>query len=183
MRRDRGERGKNKNCGPGSRSTLLLVLNQLRGSHSWCHAMVFGGRPDALPPPGGWRWLLRSRAAGSQSAVPCSTPDMAECSRLRPPGERRRLLRSLSDGQPPHLDPGAQQRALHTTCSSITPAPPPRAATGSLRFFLLPDLLSTAIPLSSEGCLTACPSFLPGFGTNVIQFVDMGRRRREPVNN
>ncbi len=85
--------------------------------------------------------------------------------------------------QPPHLDPGAQQRALHTTCSSITPAPPPRAATGSLRFFLLPDLLSTAIPLSSEGCLTACPSFLPGFGTNVIQFVDMGRRRREPANN
>ncbi len=98
--RPRGEREKQK-LWSGSRSHCCLVLNQLRGSHSWCHAMVFGGRPDALPPPGGWRWLLRSRAAGSQSAVPCSTPDMAECSRLRPPGERRRLIRSLSDGSHP----------------------------------------------------------------------------------
>ncbi len=65
--------------------------------------------------------------------------------------------------QPPLLVPGARQRAFHPTCSSIAPAPPPRAATGGLRFFLLPDLLSTAIPLSSEGSLTACPSFLPGF--------------------
>ncbi len=49
---------------------------------------------------------------------------------------------------------------------------PPRAATGGLRYFLLPDLLGTAIPPSSEGSLTACPSFLPGFGTNVMKFLD-----------
>ncbi len=66
--------------------------------------------------------------------------------------------------QPPLLDPGARQRVFRPTCSSIAPAPPLRAATGGLRYFLLPDLLSTAIPLSSEGSLTACPSFLPGFG-------------------
>ncbi len=47
-----------------------------------------GGRPDAPPPPGGRRWLLRSRAAGSESPVPCSSPNMADGSRLRPPGER-----------------------------------------------------------------------------------------------
>ncbi len=49
---------------------------------------LFGGRPDAHPPPGGRRWLLRSRAAGSESPVPCSSPNMADGSRLRPPGER-----------------------------------------------------------------------------------------------
>ncbi len=65
--------------------------------------------------------------------------------------------------QPPLLDPGARQRVFRPTCSSFAPAPPLRAATGGLRHFLLPDLLSTAIPLSSEGSLTACPSFLPGF--------------------
>ncbi len=62
--------------------------------------------------------------------------------------------------QPPLLDPGARQRVFRPTCSSFAPAPPLRAATGGLRYFLLPDLLSTAIPLSSEGSLTACPSFL-----------------------
>ncbi len=84
--------------------------------------------------------------------------------------------------QPPLLDPGARQRVFRPTCSSFAPAPPLRAATGDLRFFLLPDLLSTAIPLSSEGSLTACPSFLPGFGTNVTQLICTGRRRREPAN-
>ncbi len=84
--------------------------------------------------------------------------------------------------QPPLLDPGARQRVFRPTCSSFAPAPPLRAATGGLRYFLLPDLLSTAIPLSSEGSLTACPSFIPGFGTNVTQMIDSGRRRREPAN-
>ncbi len=109
MRRERGERGKkNKKSRSGSRTHCRLVLNQVRGSHSRCHAMVldiFGGRPNAPPPPGGRRWLLRSRAAGSESPVPCSSPDMADGSRLRPPGERRRLLRSLSDGSHPSLTP------------------------------------------------------------------------------
>ncbi len=62
---------------------------------------IFGGQPDAPPPLGGRRWLLRSRAAGSESLVPCSSPNMADGSRLRPPGERGRLLRSLSDGSHP----------------------------------------------------------------------------------
>ncbi len=76
--------------------------------HSRCHAMVldiFGGRPDAPPPPGGRRWLLQSRAAGSESPVPCSSPNMADGSRLRPPGERGRLLRSLSDGSESSVSP------------------------------------------------------------------------------
>ncbi|KAF4098604.1 hypothetical protein G5714_020634 [Onychostoma macrolepis] len=38
------------------------------------------------------------------------------------------------------LDPGARQRAFRPTCSSIAPAPPPRAATGGLCSFVLPDL-------------------------------------------
>ncbi len=107
MRSDRDERGergkKNKNLGPvpghtAARSSTSWAV------HSRCHAMVldiFGGRPDAPPPPGGRRWLLRSRAAGSESPVPCSSPNMADGSRLRPPGERGRLLRSLSDGSHP----------------------------------------------------------------------------------
>ncbi len=89
-RDERGERGKKKNLGPvpghtAARSSTSWAV------HSRCHAMVldlFGGRPDAHPPPGGRRWLLRSRAAGSESPVPCSSPNMADGSRLRPPGER-----------------------------------------------------------------------------------------------
>ncbi len=88
-RDERGERGKKK-LGPvpghtAARSSTSWAV------HSRCHAMVldlFGGRPDAHPPPGGRRWLLRSRAAGSESPVPCSSPNMADGSRLRPPGER-----------------------------------------------------------------------------------------------
>ncbi len=89
-RDERGERGEKKNLGPvpghtAARSSTSWAV------HSRCHAMVldlFGGRPDAHPPPGGRRWLLRSRAAGSESPVPCSSPNMADGSRLRPPGER-----------------------------------------------------------------------------------------------
>ncbi len=102
-RDERGERGK-KISRPGSRTHCRSVLNQLSGSYSRCHAMVldiFGGRPDAPPPPGGRRWLLRLRAAGSESPVPCSSPNMVDGSRLRPPGKRGRLLRSLSDGSHP----------------------------------------------------------------------------------
>ncbi len=125
---------------------------------------------------------LRSRAAGSECPVPCSFPkhggwQQVSASRRMGPTPPLPLER-----QPPLLDPGARQRVFRPTCSSFAPAPPLRAASGGLRHFLLPDLLSTAIPLSSEGSLTACPSFLPGFGTNVMRLIGTGRRRREPTN-
>ncbi len=84
--------------------------------------------------------------------------------------------------QPPLLVPGARQRVFRPTCSSFAPAPLLRAATGGLRHFLLPDLLSTAIPLSSEGSLTACPSFLPGFGTNVMKLIGTGTNVKKIVD-
>ncbi len=80
-------------------------------AHSRCHAMVL----DIF---GGWRWLLQSRAAGSESPVPCSSPNMADGSRLRPTGERRRLLRSLSDGS----HPSSSQE--HGSEPSVPPALP-----------------------------------------------------------
>ncbi len=43
---------------------------------------IFGGRLDAPPPPGGWRWLLQSRPAGTESPVPCSYPNLADGRRL-----------------------------------------------------------------------------------------------------
>ncbi len=110
-----------------------------------------------LPHPGGWQQAPASRRTAPTPPLPLGR-------------------------QPPLLVPGARQRAFRPTCSSIAPAPPLRAATGGFRFFLLSDLLSTVIPLSSEGSLTACPSFLPDFGTNVMKIVDTGRRRREPAN-
>ncbi len=164
-RRERGERKKNKSRS-GSRTHCRSVLNQLSGSlavpcdgtgHLWWTARcsyaswrtavappVEGSRQRVprsllLPKHGGWQQASASRRTGATPPLPLGR-------------------------QPPLLDPGARQRVFRPTCSSIAPAPPPRAATGDLRFFLLPDLLSTTIPLSSEGSLTACPSFLPGFG-------------------
>ncbi len=110
-----------------------------------------------LPKHGGWQQASASRRTGPTPPLPLGR-------------------------QPPLLNPGARQRVFRPTCSSFAPAPPLRAATGGLRYFLLPDLLSTAIPLSSEGSLTAYPSFLPGFSTNVTKLIDTGRRRREPAN-
>ncbi len=157
----------------GSRTHCRLVLNQARGSHSRCNVMaldIFGGRPDAPPPLRGWRWLLRLRAAGSVSPVPCSSPNMAAGSGILANGANSSLPLGR---QPPLLDPGPRQRAfrphLFFYCFNTT-------ASGrhwwSPLFLLLPDLLSTAIPLSSEGSLTECPSFLLDFGTNLTQFVD-----------
>ncbi len=182
-RDERGERGKKKSRS-GSRTHCRSVLNQLSGSlavpcdgtgHLWWTARcssaswrtvvappVEGSRQRVprsllLPKHGGWQQASASRRTGATPPLPLGR-------------------------QPPLLDPGARQRVFRPTCSSFAPAPPLRAATGGLRYFLLPDLLSTAIPLSSEGSLTACPSFLPGFGTNVTKLVDTGRRRREPAN-
>lgn len=74
--------------------------------------------------------------------------------------------------QPPPPDTGAHQQPLCPTCWTITPSPPPWAATSGLCSFMLPDLLSTVIPLSGEGSLTMCPSFLLGFATNVTKSVE-----------
>ncbi len=78
--------------GPQPAERLSLVVPCDGTGHLWYTARC-------LPPPGGW--LLRSRVAGRESPVPCSSPNMADGSRLRPPGERCRLLRSLSDGSHP----------------------------------------------------------------------------------
>ncbi len=123
---------------------------------------IFGWRPDAPPPPGGRRWLLRSRAAGSESPVPCSSPNMVDGSSLRPPGERGRLLRSLSDGSHPPR-PRSTAASLPSHLFIFVPAPPLRAATGGLRYFLLPDLLSTAIPPQQRGLSDSVSLFPPGF--------------------
>ncbi len=121
MRSDREERGKKKTSRSGSRTQCRSDLNQLSGSYSRCHAMIldiFGGRLDAPPSPGGRRWLIQSRAAGSESPVPCSSPNLADGSRLQPTGERRRLLRSLSDGS----HPSSSQE--HGSEPSVPPALP-----------------------------------------------------------
>ncbi len=132
---------------------------------------IFGGQPGAPPkmsstiawhrespvldsppfpaPPQTWRTSAGSGlpANGADSSTPSRTA-------ATPPRPRSTAASPLSN------------------CPSIAPAPPPQAATCGLRFFLLLDLLSTTIPLSSEGSLTACSSFLPSFGTNVTQFID-----------
>ncbi len=153
-------REEKKKSRSGSRTHCRSVLNQLSGSlavpcdgtgHLWWTARCSSVAPPVegsrqrvprsllLPKHGGWQQASASRRTGATPPLPLGR-------------------------QPPLLDPGARQRVFRPTCSSIAPAPPLRAATGGLRYFLLPDLLSTAIPLSSEGSLTACPSFLPGFG-------------------
>ncbi len=186
MRSDReeiGERGKKK-YRPGSRTHCRSVLNQLSGSlavpcdgtgHLWWTARCTSAS---------WRTAMAPPFEGSRQRVPRSLRVPQPGGWQQAPAHwRTALTPPLPLGwQPPLLVPGARQRAFCPTCSSIAPAPPLRAATGGLRFFLLPDLLSTAIPLSSEGSLTACPSFLPGFGTNVMKLIDTGRRRREPAN-
>ncbi len=104
-REERGERGKNKKkisvrfpdtlpLGPQPTERLT------RGAMRWYWTSLVDG-PMPLPPPGGRRWLLQSRAAGSESPVPCSSTNLADGSRLRPTGKRRRLFRSLSDGSHP----------------------------------------------------------------------------------
>ncbi len=84
--------------------------------------------------------------------------------------------------QPPLLDPGARQRAFRPTWSSIVPAPPPRAATGGLRFSVLPDLLSTAIPSAARASSDSMSLLPPGFRHQCNKVRRSGRRRREPEN-
>ncbi len=154
MRRDRDESGegeKTKRIWSGSRTHCRLVLKWLRSSHSRCHAMVldiFGKRPDAPPPPGERRWLLRSRAAGSQFPVPCSSPNMADCSETSIPPVLL-LLQHHRLGQPLAVSA--------SSCCPTSSAPRSPSAADSGQW---------------QSSLTVCPSFLPGFGTIVMQFVD-----------
>ncbi len=174
-RDERGERGKKKSR-PGSRTHCRSVLNQLSGSlavpcdgtgplwwtarcssASWRPAVappVEGSRQRVprsllLPKHGGWQQASASRRTGATPPLPLGR-------------------------QPPLLDRGARQRVFRPTCSSFAPAPPLRAATGGLRYFLLPSAaraLWQRVPPSSRVS-----------GTNVTQLVDTGRRRREPAN-
>ncbi len=182
-REERGERGKEKPRS-GSRTHCRSVLNQLSGSLA---VPCDGTGPlwwTARCPSASWRPAMAPPVEGSRQRVPRSLL-------LHQPGGWQQAPAHWRTAptpplplrwQPSLLVPGARQRVFRPTCSSFAPAPPLRAATGGLRHFLLPDLLSTAIPLSSEGSLTACPSFIPGFGTNVTQLIYTGRRRREPAN-
>ncbi len=103
-REERGERGKKIKISVRFPDTLPLgpqpTERLTRGAMRWYWTSLVDS-PMPLPPPGGRRWLLQSRAAGSESPVPCSSTNLANGSRLRPTGERRRLLRSLSDGSHP----------------------------------------------------------------------------------
>ncbi len=171
MRSDRGERKKNQ---PGSRTHCRVVLNQLRGSHSRCHAMVL----DIF---GGWPMLLRLLADDNGSSgrgQPAMSPQFpdppqtwwmaAGSGPLANGTDSSAPSRTAAIPPRPRSMPASLLSHLFFFCSSTTAS----AAPGDLRFSVLPDLLSTAIPLSSEGSLTAYPSFLPGFGTNVTQFID-----------
>ncbi len=136
--------------------------------------------------PKRWCWS-NGRAGGTEGSLPCSWDEEGWLPSERERRSRRRspVGRSLLPSARRRMaagfglqanDPGARQRVFRPTCSSFAPAPPHRAATGGLRYFLLPDLLSTAIPLSSEGSLTACPSFLPGFGHQCNEVSRYGKK-------
>ncbi len=128
MRSDREERGEREKKKISVRFPDTLPLGPqpterlTRGAMRWYWTSLVDS-PMPLPPPGGRRWLLQSRAAGSESPVPCSFPNLADGSRLRPTGERRRLLRSLSDGShPPRPRSTAASLPSHLFffCSSTT---------------------------------------------------------------
>ncbi len=168
MRSDRDERGEREKKKISVRFPDTLPLGPqpaerfTRGAMRWYWtSLVDGPMLSRLLADGGGSSGRGQPAASRPFPAPPQTWRMAAGFGLQVNGATPPLPLGR---QPPLLDPGARQRVFRPTCSSIAPAPPLRAATGGLRYFLLPDLLSTAIPLSSEGSLTACASFLPGFG-------------------
>ncbi len=177
-------REKKKKYRSGSRTHSRSVLNQLSGSLA---VPCDGTGPlwwtaDAPPPPGGRRWLLRSRAAGSESPVPCSSTNLADGSRLRPTGEWRRLLRSLSDGS----HPSSSQE--HGSEPSVPPALPllqhhrfgqPLAISVSS---CCPISSAPRSPSAARALWQHVPPSSRVSGTNVTQLIYTGRRRREPAN-
>ncbi len=117
MRSDREERGKKKSRS-GSRTHCRSVLNQLSGSLA---VPCDGTGPlwwTARCSSASWRTAMAPPVEGSESPVPCSSTNLADGSRLRPTGERRRLLRSLSDGS----HPSSSQE--HGSEPSVPPALP-----------------------------------------------------------
>ncbi len=133
-----------------------------RGAMRWYWTSLVDG-PMLNPPPGGRRWLLRSRAAGSESPFPAppQTWRMAAGFGLQAngatPSAPSRTAATL-------LDPGARQASLPSHlfffCSRHHRFGQPLAVSATS---LLPDLLSTAIPLSSEGSPDSVSLLPPGF--------------------
>ncbi len=183
-REERGERGKKKisvrfpdTLPLGPQPTERLTRGAMRwywtslvdgpmplrllaaGDGSSCRGQPAASPPFPAPPP---TWRMAAGSGPLANGADSSAPSRMAATPPRP--------RSTAASLPSHL---------FFFCSSTT-------ASGSHwrspPHFLLPDLLSTAIPLSSEGSLTACPSFIPGFGTNVMKLICTGRRRREPAN-
>ncbi|XP_067234556.1 uncharacterized protein [Chanodichthys erythropterus] len=135
-RGEKGKRKKKKMLGPAPRHTAARSSAcqeaLLRGAMRW--HWTLGGRPDPRPPPGGRRWLLRLRAAGSESPVPCSSPSWRTAAGSGP--RQTAATPPLPPGpgrQPPHLVPGARHPGLRPTFHKA-PAPPPRAAFRGLHF-------------------------------------------------
>ncbi len=129
------------------------------------------GRPDAPPPLGGRRWLLRARAAGSESTVPCSSPDMADGSRLR----RDSSAPSRTADTPPRPRSTAASPLSHLFffCSSTT-------ALGShWRSPLLPAARSPQHrdPPQQRGLSDSVSLLSPGFRHQCNTVRRSGRRR------
>ncbi len=102
-REERGERGKKKSRS-GSRTRCRSVLNQLSGSLA---VPCDGTGPlwwTARCCSASWRLAMAPSGRGQPAAsapFPAPSPNMADGSRFQPPGERGRLLRSLSKGSHP----------------------------------------------------------------------------------
>ncbi len=135
---ERGERGK-KNLGPVPGHTAARSSTTW-AAHSRCHAMVLdlsGGRPDAPPPPGGRRWSSGRGQPAASPPFPAPPPNMADGSRLRPPGE-------WGDSSAP---------------SRTTATPPrPRSTAASLPSHLFFFCSSTTASGSPGGLATSCAS-------------------------
>ncbi len=170
---------KKKKSRSGSRTHCRSVLNQLSGSLAV---------PCDGTGPLWWtaRCPFRLLAAGDGSSsrgqpaasppFPAPPPTWRMAAGSGPLANGGDLLRSLSDGS----HPSSSQE--HGSESSVPPVLPllqhhrcgqPLAVSATS---CCPISSSTAIPLSSEGSLTACPSFLPGFGTNVMKLICTGKK-------
>ena len=164
MRSDRDERGERKKIQVPRHAAA-------RPSTSWVNSSAVPGGGTGWPSVDGTTLLRRpvdgdgSSGFGQPAGVPRSLllPIPADGSRLRPPGERRRLLRSLTDGSRPSTSRAAGSEFVRPR--QLTPAhrlERPRRQTAT------PCSMAPRIHPSGKGSSAARPSFLPGFGTSVI---------------